>query len=364
MAIRIYTGIPGSGKTYRVVHELVKGDWAKGFFIVHNIDGLKADAVSSDGRCKTVEEVRAALGLADDVDFWTRPVQEELSQVIRAKYKLPLLIVCDESQQLFGKRGLTNERLEWLTYHRHLGQNIWLISQTIELLSRDVGDLAEVEIRARRGVVTSAFVYQWLCGGQGFKFDRKQTDPAVYAAYSSAQLHAGGTLKSPILWLALFGCLAFGGGVYAYGEKLKRPSQPVVSVAGKAAAKVEGPQTVPPVPVASSPVAPPVVAPVAPRAARPGPVRVVAPSGGANVGTPVEGKGGTPFEGWQFAGTINGVAYLAKGSDLVKASVVVGPQGYEVGGCDGVRRLLVLVHRDRGVVELRAGEGQWFGVDG
>lgn len=239
MSIRAFTGLPGSGKSYRVVYELVKKGHGERAFVVHNVDGLKDVTVSGDGFCRSVADVQAGLGV-EGQDFWTKGVQEKLTGEVLAKYKRPVLLVCDEAQTLFGKRALTQERLDWLTYHRHLGQDVWLVSQTMELLHRDVQDLVEVEIRARRGLVTSSYIYQWRCGGQGFKFDRIAKDQAIFAAYSSARLHGAGGAKSYLVWLALGGFLAAGVGVKAYASRLGSDHR--AAVVAESSVTGEGPQ--------------------------------------------------------------------------------------------------------------------------
>ena len=43
MAINVYTGLPGSGKSYEVVSEVIAKQVAAGRRIVTNIDGINPD---------------------------------------------------------------------------------------------------------------------------------------------------------------------------------------------------------------------------------------------------------------------------------------------------------------------------------
>jgi len=86
--ITLYSGIPGSGKTYKMVNDL---DEAKEkYFIIHNIDGLKEGYLTKDqgfNFIHYVDEMKKENTDFDVVTFFSKEYQSELTLAIREKYK-------------------------------------------------------------------------------------------------------------------------------------------------------------------------------------------------------------------------------------------------------------------------------------
>ena len=202
MSIVVYTGKPGSGKTYRVVKELLEDSGR--YYVFHNIDGLKESLI---------EGGRFIQSWRDVPDFFTKAKQEEVSNWAREKHGRSVLVIVDEAQMIFGDKNA--ELKGWLSWHRHLGQDIKLIAQHFKMIHQDYYNLADYEIRGKRGFVTSQMVYQWSVNGEVFKTDRIPVNKAVFAAYQS---FVGGEVnkgRSKMLLYAAAGVvLAVGLGFY------------------------------------------------------------------------------------------------------------------------------------------------------
>lgn len=191
MSVTLFTGKPGSGKSYRVVCKLL--DDCNRYFIFHNIDGLKHDFFG-DGRF---------IRRWDDIDgFLSLSKQKELSAYCESEFKRPMLVVVDEAN-LNGFGARNNALLGWISYHRHIGQDIYLISQSAYSIHRDYVDRCQFEVRAKRGIATKMFVYQYLVGDEVFKTDRVPVKKAMFAAYDSFNVKGVAPPRSRILVYAV-----------------------------------------------------------------------------------------------------------------------------------------------------------------
>lgn len=205
MSIVVYTGKPGSGKSYRVVHELLRDEGR--YYVFHNIDGLK-EVLIEDGRY--IEDWRAIDG------FLTKAKQESLSAAVRERYGRSMLVIVDEAQMVMADKN--SEIKGWLSWHRHLGQDIKIICQHYKMISPDLYNLADYEIRGKRGFVTSQFVYQWCVNGEVFKTDRIKRSDATFAAYRSFVGQEVTKGRSKLLALAAGCCVvAMAMGIYTIG---------------------------------------------------------------------------------------------------------------------------------------------------
>lgn len=232
--IEVITGKPGSGKTYLAVLRLMELEKGK-YVVFHNIDGLKHEKMPEPEHYRYVPP--------DDLpQFITRAKQEEYATAVREKYDRAMLVVVDEAQMYFAERN--DARKGWLSWHRHLGQDVILICQHYKMIHGDYYNLAEYEIRALKSLLLNQMVYQYRVGGETFKTMRKGKKASVYAAYQSFQggevakrgfkmLYwlGGGVLLVVVLWLLLMRTL--GGKVEAATEKKEVKSAKGVSATVK-----------------------------------------------------------------------------------------------------------------------------------
>jgi hypothetical protein len=140
------TGKPGAGKTYLAVHHLVENYFkfdkdtesfhpTKDVTIITNIEDLKLPHLNVDDVLKksgkTIEQ------------FMARDYQEKLTEK-----KGPIVYLFDEAQRYFRAKFYNTAVFDYFEYHRHLGHDIYLISQDKYRLCRTITDLAETEQRA------------------------------------------------------------------------------------------------------------------------------------------------------------------------------------------------------------------------
>ena len=182
MALRIISGVPGSGKTYFAVKHLVDkycqldGDSYKlkttRVLIVSNIDSLKLPHVSLDDLVN-----RHGLKKVFSIDY-NKALLSQYSSVI---------YVIDEAQRYFHRRYYDKDVFYFFQYHRHLGIDIYLIVQDFRSLPREIRSLAEYEIKAlrRSSSILGEFRYNYCVGSD--VIDKKVFKPnkSIFALYSS-----------------------------------------------------------------------------------------------------------------------------------------------------------------------------------
>lgn len=189
--IELITGKPGSGKTYLAVQRLL--DLEVGKYVVYtNIAGLDASAFREPEMVRKIPE--------DFREWATKSAQIEWSDAVKEKFGRPMLIVIDEAQMEFASRN--PELLGWLSWHRHLGQDIWLICQHSKMLHSDYVNLAEYEVRSVKSQVLNMLVYQYRMGGETFKTIRRRRDPKVFRCYRSFDQSEASKVGFRLLWWA------------------------------------------------------------------------------------------------------------------------------------------------------------------
>ncbi|MBW2635708.1 MAG: DUF2075 domain-containing protein, partial [Deltaproteobacteria bacterium] len=149
MAIRVITGVPGSGKTYLAVHHLLENyfKWSKDrqeyikkpnfedLTIITNIDGFMLDHINLNDALK-----KANVNIET---FFTKDYQEKITE----KYN-KIIYIIDEAQQYFHRRFYNKDVFYYFEYHRHLGHDIYIVTQDRLLIPKDLYLLAELELRA------------------------------------------------------------------------------------------------------------------------------------------------------------------------------------------------------------------------
>jgi hypothetical protein len=168
--ITLYSGIPGSGKSYKMVHDL---------------DEVKKKDYFSPEEGRDWELACREAG-QDVKEFFSKDYQIEFSKGIREKYGKNILVIIDESHEWFDKNH--KDLKMWLSYHRHLNQDIWLVAHRSTNLSSVYRSFIEVEYRAKHGSFISIpgfFLYNRILGGEkvGYKFTKKKQE--VFNLYKS-----------------------------------------------------------------------------------------------------------------------------------------------------------------------------------
>jgi zona occludens toxin (predicted ATPase) len=169
--INLITGVPGSGKTYLAINILINEffQWDKleqryklkddSITIITNIDGLQLEH-------KPLADILAKHVSFDQ--FFTVDYQDKLHQ----KYK-NIVYIIDECQQYIPRRFNNRDTVYYFDYHRHYGDTIYLITQDIFKITKDISSLCEFEYRACKTSFSVAGEFRYLIKSGGQIFDRK-----------------------------------------------------------------------------------------------------------------------------------------------------------------------------------------------
>ena len=216
MAIRLIEGVPGSGKTYYAVAHLVKNyfekqadgryELVKPCTIITNIENFKPNHIS-------LLEVMKEAGGANI--FFTEPYQIVFSK----RFEHQIVYIIDEVQQFFRKGDRSKELHDVFYYfekHRHLGHDIYLITQNVKKLPTDITTLVEYIIIAapRSRSVIGEFKYKWDSDGIVIKREGLKPDKGIFALYKSMDIGESEKVKSPLMktvFISSILCVIVGG---------------------------------------------------------------------------------------------------------------------------------------------------------
>lgn len=197
--ITLFSGIPGSGKSYKMVAEIWKNRGK--FFIIHNVVGFKTEKLEGMGFewIKYINENNLSVE-----EFFSKEYQSELAQKIKEKYKRNMLVVIDESHEWFD-RNVKNIKM-WLSYHRHLNQTIYLVAHASRNIPQTYRSFIELEYRAKSSsllFVPGVFMYNRLVGSQGagYIFERKKKE--IFDLYKSADVKGAKEISKKSLFLPI-----------------------------------------------------------------------------------------------------------------------------------------------------------------
>lgn len=236
MGIRAYTGLPGSGKTFRIVSDLLELQATKkARYVIHNVESLNPDKFKN-GKLVQLDKHLKDNGISLD-QFFQKDYQAFICEEVKKEYDLQVLVILDEAQNLLDSRAA----FEWLTWHRHLDQDVWLGTQNLRNVDRHVRNLIEYEIRGKKGPIIPFFIYAHRSEGSVFSWSYKMKNRSVFKAYKSFDLGSGKTgSKSPwmfaflLLFLGLVGYTVYlKGNLFNHGELAKKSSEAKPKVEAK-----------------------------------------------------------------------------------------------------------------------------------
>jgi len=203
MAIRIITGVPGSGKSYFFVYYL----WSKQFInvipgwtgrfgpreldpktlLLHNVDGLTCG-----------HQVQPDIDKIGVEKFFTKEYWEKI-YLPSLKKQYPqaerVILALDECQTIFPrKQKISNDVLFFFQWSRHIridatqkesgGVDIWLITQDVKNILAEIVVLAEVHYSAApRSVMPLVNLYAVRISGQKVSTKKLFKKREVYALY-------------------------------------------------------------------------------------------------------------------------------------------------------------------------------------
>ena len=219
MAIFICEGKPGSGKSYFAVKYIAdyctiydefyeKHILKDGYLIVTNIKDLKIEHKNFDFWWKKLGKKVLT------VSFW-----EEI--IKKGGYKKVILIIDEAQKYLYGLKD--KEVFFLFQYHRHLGMDIFLLTQTVKALPKEIVELTEFIYKALPQSRSTPFFFTYHLIDPTTKeklgTKRIKKDNRVFRLYTSQEL---GDLNKPpnmlIKYLALFlaGVIIIPIGFYTY----------------------------------------------------------------------------------------------------------------------------------------------------
>jgi len=182
--IRIFEGVPGSGKTYAMVHYLRRfAEWddfykewilKDGVLIISNIEGLRIPHLDFG---KLVDE----LGLKG-------VFSEDFIKSLWDKGYTKIIFAIDEAQRYFDRRYFDKEVFYFFQYHRHYGVDVLLATQDSSTIAKEIRVLAEFIIRAeQRSLTVKSFKYRFYTPDDRTHLFNKtiSKDPKVFAMYKS-----------------------------------------------------------------------------------------------------------------------------------------------------------------------------------
>lgn len=143
--IQLYTGVPGSGKSYKLVHDLSRLlEKEPELTVMANINGLKLEHIDFDN---FIQErfPEPSLSMTERLErFFTYEYQQALND----EFGGPVMYVLDECQMYFPKGTKLPKTEAYLQRHRHLGHYIYLATQASSYISRTIVALVELEYRS------------------------------------------------------------------------------------------------------------------------------------------------------------------------------------------------------------------------
>lgn len=183
--ITLYSGTLGSGKSYKMVAELSR--LKDSYFVIHNIDNLKEGYLGKFG----LDWVKYCQDEEIEIDvFFSKDYQLKFSKTVFEKYKRPILVIIDEAHEWFDRHVKAFKM--WLSYSRHLDQDIWLVAHNSTNIPAVYRSFVGVEYRAKSGAFVALpyyFFYNRIIGGQrgGYTFERKSQK--IFDLYKSKEIN-------------------------------------------------------------------------------------------------------------------------------------------------------------------------------
>jgi zona occludens toxin (predicted ATPase) len=253
MAIVFITGTPGAGKSYYAVKRIVEDLKKDTNLVVSNIDGLDRAKLSfylgkEVNNLWTLDELlatvlsfcnmhydgnyRNAFLTVLNVDYWKRFILPKLFGELGYR---KVIFYLDEFQSIIDEdTELTQLQKFFFDYHRHLGLDFFIITQSIQRMNKAIRNLVEIELRLinlRIFGISSMVVLKTIIGGVHVKKTVIKYDPKIFALYRSALVeHMKGVKGKPPVMLfvaiavAFFSIFQLGSYVKAHGGIIPKPN--------------------------------------------------------------------------------------------------------------------------------------------
>jgi zona occludens toxin (predicted ATPase) len=250
MAVKIYFGGTGDGKTSGVMRQEIIPALRRGQRVCHNIEGVDPGRLAEYcGEGVTPDMIRSYSDeQLSHADFWPSFVGLGVNGVrlyddTHSTFKKGDLLVVDEARQFFGYKTVDGYRERALEYHRHwaaedtkLVSDIVLICQTYGDLAKKARDLAKKVYGWQKQTDVGRDNCSWRreYSSPGDTLPKKapiretvQFDPEIFELYAShgtkdaVQTEKGGktvwqSSKFRKIAAVFVACLVGGGGLFAW----------------------------------------------------------------------------------------------------------------------------------------------------
>lgn len=180
--ITLVEGTIGSGKTYFVVSELIRR-----FFVWDNVE-VTFKKFDDDFEIYTnIDGFRHGLDLKNAIDnvggiesFFSIEFQRQLTNLKKHIY------VIDEAQIYFPRKYYNVKVFNFFQYSRHMGIDVYLITQDIYSLARELQTLNEYHIKVVRRSFSflGEFRYNYMSGYDVLKRKTLKSDKRVFFSIS------------------------------------------------------------------------------------------------------------------------------------------------------------------------------------
>jgi len=221
MAIRLIQGKIGSGKTYYAVNHVLKSyyTWSDELDSwVPKEKDVNVRVYTNIKNMKLGEDLDKFISNAGGLStFFNNKYQETFCMNSNVIY------IIDEAQagNYFHRKFYDVNVFLFFQMHRHLGCDIYLITQDVRCLARELQQLAEYVIKAvrRSNSIGKSFTYKFYSGDECFKTKRIKQDQKVFGMYRSMIIGEGEKIKSiPIKHILIFvGLVVCAGLIFRFG---------------------------------------------------------------------------------------------------------------------------------------------------
>jgi hypothetical protein len=187
MAIRIIEGKIGSGKTYYAVNHVFRS-WYKWCDVndewIPKKSDLEIKVYTNIKKMKLGHDLNLAIEEAGGLNpFFTVEYQERFCENFNVIY------IIDEAQShdLFHRTYKDRHVFTFFQTSRHMGIDIYLITQDTQCLAKELRSLAEYHIVAvqRTKTIGNLFTYKFYAGKDCYKTKRIKKDNKVFSLYRS-----------------------------------------------------------------------------------------------------------------------------------------------------------------------------------
>lgn len=146
MSIQLFSGVPGSGKSYHAVLDIVFA-LKHGKYIYTNIE-LNFKAVAKAANKKLVY-VKEHIFYRDTYDITISDIVFTFRRFVKGNKEHQFLLVLDEAGDIFNPREWKSaDRLDWLKFfrlHRHFYIDVILVAQSDDFIDKQIRGVVELE---------------------------------------------------------------------------------------------------------------------------------------------------------------------------------------------------------------------------